>query len=64
MHLWLGDIAATDLPGPYHPGRADRRDATGQISLFTEDAHFVVYIDAKDPTPSQDLHTREALAPV
>ena len=43
---------------------ADRRDATGQMSLFTPDTHFVVYMDAKDPKPSQDLHTREALAPV
>jgi hypothetical protein len=43
---------------------ADRRDAKGQISLFTRDAHFVVYMNAKDPSPSQELHSREALAPV
>src|SRR6185369_4770503 len=43
---------------------ADRRDATGQMSLFTADTHFVVYMDAKDPSPSQELHSREALAPV
>jgi hypothetical protein len=43
---------------------ADRRDAKGQMSLFTEDAHFVVYMNAKDPTPSQEFHSREALAPV
>jgi ketosteroid isomerase-like protein len=43
---------------------ADRRDAQGQMSLFTADTHFVVYMDAKDPTPSQELHSREALAPV
>ena len=43
---------------------ADRRDAKGQMALFTADTHFVVYMDAKDPKPSQDLHTREALAPV
>ena len=43
---------------------ADRRDAKGQMALFTEDTHFVVYMDAKDPTPSQELHSREALAPV
>jgi len=43
---------------------ADRRDASGQMSLFTEDAHFVVYMNAKDPTPSMELHSREALAPV
>jgi hypothetical protein len=43
---------------------ADRRDAKGQMSLFTEGAHFVVYMNAKDPTPSQELRSREALAPV
>jgi len=43
---------------------ADRRDADGQMSLFTADTHFVVYMDAKDPKPSQELHSREALAPV
>jgi hypothetical protein len=42
--------------------RADRRDAKGQMALFTEDTHFVVYMNAKDPTPSQELHAREALA--
>src|SRR5256886_4976622 len=43
---------------------ADRRDATGQMALFTADTHFVVYMHAKDPKPSQELHSREALAPV
>jgi hypothetical protein len=43
---------------------ADRRDATGQMALFTADTHFVVYMNAKDPTPSQELHSRDALAPV
>jgi hypothetical protein len=43
---------------------ADRRDASGQMALFTTDTHFVVYMNAKDSTPSQELHSREALAPV
>jgi hypothetical protein len=43
---------------------ADRRDAKGQMALFTADTHFVVYMDAKDPKPSQELHSRESLAPV
>src|SRR5260221_9508785 len=43
---------------------ADRRDAKGQMSLFTADSHFVVYMNAKDSKPSMELHTREALAPV
>src|SRR5215510_5874798 len=43
---------------------ADRRDAEGQMALFTADTHFVVYMNARDATPSQELHSREALAPV
>ena len=43
---------------------ADRRDAQGQMALFTADTHFLVYMNAKDPTPTQELHSREALAPV
>jgi hypothetical protein len=43
---------------------ADRRDAKRQMALFTADTHFVVYMDAKGPTPSQEVHSREALAPV
>ena len=41
---------------------ADRRDANGQMSLFTLDTHFVVYMNAKDSNPSQELHSREQLA--
>src|SRR5246500_2779732 len=43
---------------------ADRRDATGQMALFTTDTHFVVYMNAKNPKPSQELNSRESLAPV
>jgi hypothetical protein len=43
---------------------ADRRDANGQMALFTMNTHFVVYMNAKDAKPSQELHSREALAPV
>jgi hypothetical protein len=43
---------------------ADLRDAKGQMALFTDDTHFVVHMNAKDPTPTQELHSREALAPV
>jgi len=43
---------------------ADRRDAKGQMALFTRDTHFVVYMNAKDAKPSQELHSRDALAPV
>ena len=43
---------------------ADRRDAEGQLALFTEDTHFVVHMDGRDPVPTQDLHGRGSLAPV
>jgi hypothetical protein len=43
---------------------ADRRDAKGQMALFTMDTHFVLYMNAKDAKPTQELHSREALAPV
>ncbi|WP_035353323.1 nuclear transport factor 2 family protein [Edaphobacter aggregans] len=43
---------------------ADRRDAKGQMALFTSDTHFVVYMDSKSDTPSRELHGRESLAPV
>src|SRR6266478_1770718 len=37
---------------------ADRRDAKGQIALFTEDTHFVVYMNAQE----SDTHPGTALA--
>jgi len=43
---------------------ADRRDTRGQMDLFTVDTHFVVYMNAKDPVPSQELRSRKQLAPV
>jgi ketosteroid isomerase-like protein len=42
---------------------ADGRDAEAQMSLFTEDTHFVMR-DAKNPLPTQEIHSRNALAPV
>ena len=43
---------------------ADRRDAKGQMSLFTEDTHFVVFMDARSEKPSMELNRRDDLAPV
>jgi ketosteroid isomerase-like protein len=43
---------------------ADRRDADRQKSLFTEDTHFVVYMDGQGSQPTQVLDGREALTPV
>jgi len=43
---------------------ADHPRCESQMSLFTADTHFVVYMNAKDPTPSQEMRSRDALAPV
>jgi SnoaL-like domain len=43
---------------------ADRRDTDGQKALFTQDTHFVVYLDGEGTEPSQELNGREALTPV
>jgi hypothetical protein len=43
---------------------ADRRLAEGQKSLFTEDTHFVVYMEGQGSEPTQVLDGREALTPV
>lgn len=43
---------------------ADRRDAKGQISLFTPDTHFVIFMDARSEKPSMELNRREDLASV
>jgi SnoaL-like protein len=43
---------------------ADRRLAEGQKSLFTDDTHFVVYMDGQGTEPTQVLDGREALTPV
>jgi SnoaL-like domain len=56
-------IAIRDLVDAY-ARCADRRDAEGQKALFTEDTHFVVYMDGEGSEPSQELDGREALTPV
>ena len=43
---------------------ADRRDAKGQMALFTADTRFIVFMDATTVEPTQQLHGRESLAPV
>ena len=43
---------------------ADRRDAAGQMALFTEDADFVVYADGGNLVPTQRFRGRTALAPI
>ena len=43
---------------------ADRRDAKGQMELFTEDANFLVYMDSRSAEPTQHIKGRSALAPV
>ena len=43
---------------------ADRRDAKGQMGLFTQDARFLVFMDRRSEEPTQELVGRESLAPV
>lgn len=43
---------------------ADRRDAEGQMALFTEDTRFLVFMDHDSPEPTQELNGRASLAPV
>jgi SnoaL-like domain len=43
---------------------ADRRDAKGQMALFTTGTRFLVFMDPTVPEPTQELHGRESLAPV
>jgi ketosteroid isomerase-like protein len=43
---------------------ADRRDAKGQMALFTPDTRFLVYMERGSDRPTQELTSREALAPV
>jgi len=43
---------------------ADTRDAEGQMALFTDDAHFVVYMAGEGSDATDDLRGRESLRPV
>jgi len=43
---------------------ADRRDAGGQMALFTDDCRLLVFFDVRSTEPSQSYQGRAALAPV
>lgn len=43
---------------------ADRRDVEGQLSLFTADTEFLVYMDSRKAAPAQEIHGRDGLRPV
>jgi uncharacterized protein (TIGR02246 family) len=68
----MSDIAPTELADRLairalvdtYAHCADRRDADRQKALFTDDTHFVVYMDGEGTDPSQELNGREALTPV
>jgi hypothetical protein len=44
--------------------RADRRDAKGQMPIFTEDTVFHVFLDGRSAEPTYVLHGWDAFAPV
>lgn len=41
---------------------ADRRDVVGQMSLFTADTEFLVYMDSRNPVPTQEIRAATACA--
>ena len=43
---------------------ADRRDVVGQMSLFTADTEFLVYMDSRNPVPTREIRGRDSLRPV
>ena len=43
---------------------ADRREAEAQQALFTDDTHFLVYMNGVGTEPTEDLHGSEQLIPV
>ncbi len=62
--LELGDrIAIRQLVDAY-AHCADRRDAAGQMALFTTDTVFQVFMDSKVAEPTFVIHGRDGLAPV
>jgi len=62
--LEIGDrIAIRQLIDAY-AHCADRRDAAGQMALFTADTVFQVVMDSKVAEPTFVIHGRDGLAPV
>ena len=43
---------------------ADCRDVEGQMSLFTADTEFLVYMDSRNAVPTQEIRGRDGLRPV
>jgi ketosteroid isomerase-like protein len=43
---------------------ADRRDAARQMALLTDDTDFLVYMDTRNPSPTQHVRGRAALKSV
>ena len=62
--LEIGDrLAIRELVDAY-AHCADRRDAEGQMALFTPDTEFLVFMDSQNPVPTQQIRDREGLRPV
>jgi hypothetical protein len=43
---------------------ADRRDVVGQMSLFTADTEFLLFMDSRSTDPTQKISGREGLRPL
>jgi SnoaL-like domain len=60
----IGDrVAIRELVDAY-AHCTDRRDVEGQMSLFTVDTEFLVYMDSSNAIPTQESRGRDGLRPV
>jgi hypothetical protein len=58
------DRLAIREPVDAYASCADRRDVEGQMSLFTADTEFLVYMDSRNAVPTQEIRGRDGLRPV
>ena len=58
-----GRLAIRELVDAY-AHCADRRDVEGQMSLFTADTEFLVYMDSCNAVQMQEIRGRDGLRPV
>jgi SnoaL-like domain len=60
----IGDRLAIRELVDAHAHCADRRDVEGQMSLFTADTEFLVYMDSRIVVPTREIRGRDGLRPV
>jgi hypothetical protein len=60
----IGDRLAIRELGDAYAHRADRRSVEGEMSLFTADTEFLVYMDSRNAVPTQEIRGRDDLRAV